>query len=483
MPAKKKKANVRGNKGGCKVGRKEESPNGGCKVGKRNPNTKEKSVATAAAKKGSAPKKPVKKAKAKSAPIKRTVGGYPAKSKAAAAIGVKAGDRLPFKKKAKKAKKSEPTEYKRKVKVGTSDRTTRSTKPKGVPDRIKAKVAKLGKDQAKMKRKVGRRIEKKAEFHKFEFAEDQIMEHHHPAYMSKHEKAEFPEGVLEDHLGYLHSESHSIAGTGGGYSKSRVGFRKSEDHPLVYSKQFQGNIDARKAKSKAKKATPKEPKYKYPTETYNIRDGEGGNFDEYAVHKGKVYKHFKFIGENRGQIDIAQPDIKDESVINKIKKLAPNEKLVRDKKKKGKAPPASGGKLPSRTKAVTETVLSGKGKDLPDLYKHGMGNAAKFELEAMLEKSKKDTAKELKAMKTAGKDYFTVKKVQGGTEYHTKAASAMAKDQERIQTRLKQYVASHGIRDAGVQEMIGKFNKFAKSAVGRARKTKMEALRRLGFID
>ena len=82
---------------------------------------------------------------------------------------------------------------------------------------------------------------------------------------------------------------------------------------------------------------PKEPKYKYPVQTYNIRDGEGGNVDEYAINNGKIYKYFRFTGERRGQIDIAQPDIKDISVINEIKKLEPNVVLVRDKKK-AKAP-------------------------------------------------------------------------------------------------------------------------------------------------
>ena len=138
MPPKKKKANVRGNKGGCKVGRKDESPKGGCKIGKRDPNKKEKTVATDAAFKGArkikvaedkakaAPKKPVKKptSRPKSAPRNQT-GGMP-KSKLAAKAGIKAGEKLPFKKKPKK--KSEPDEYKRKVKVGTSDRVTRSAK-------------------------------------------------------------------------------------------------------------------------------------------------------------------------------------------------------------------------------------------------------------------------------------------------------------------------------------------------------------------
>ena len=146
MPPKKKKANVRGNKGGCKVGRKDESPKGGCKIGKRDPNKTEKTAAMMAAFQASRKKKVA----------------AAAKSKSAAAVGVKAGDKVKFK---KKAKKSEPTEYKRKVKVGTSDRTTRSAapkpkpKPKGVSDRIKKKVAKLGKDQVKMKRKIGKNIE------------------------------------------------------------------------------------------------------------------------------------------------------------------------------------------------------------------------------------------------------------------------------------------------------------------------------------
>ena len=247
-------------------------------------------------------------------------------------------------------------------------------------------------------------------------------------------------------------------------NKSRVGFRDKKgaadedlnlrDHPLVYSKQFQANIDARKAKSKAEKAAK-------------------------SAAPKKLVSDEK-MARMRRKVEILN---RKEVALNKRKARQTGELAKKLTKEKAKASGGGGAKLPSRTKAVTETVLSGEGKDLPDLYKHGMGNAAKFELEAMLEKSKKDTAKEIKAMKTAGRDYFTVKKVQGGTEYHTKAASAMAEDQERIQTRLKQYVASHGIRDAGVQEMIGKFNKFAKSAVGRARKTKMEALRRLGFID
>ena len=174
-PKKKKKANVRGNKGGCLVGRKGETPKGGCKVGKRDPTKQERTVAAGAAFKGA---RKIKVAEDKKSAIKRPTAGQkeaarikakiaskkPAKDKTMAALGVKAGDKLPFKKKPKK--KSEPTEYKRKVKVGTSDRVTRSApkpKPKGVPDRIKAKVAQLGKDAAKMKRKVGRRIEKQNE--------------------------------------------------------------------------------------------------------------------------------------------------------------------------------------------------------------------------------------------------------------------------------------------------------------------------------
>ena len=139
MPPKKKKANVRGNKGGCKVGRKDESPKGGCKIGKRDPNKKEKTVAMMAAfqasrknkvaadKAKAAPKKPVKKptSRPKSAPRTQT-GGMP-KSKLAAKAGIKAGEKLPFKKKPKK-KAPAPDEYKRKVKVGTSDRVTRSAK-------------------------------------------------------------------------------------------------------------------------------------------------------------------------------------------------------------------------------------------------------------------------------------------------------------------------------------------------------------------
>ena len=35
-----------------------------------------------------------------------------------------------------------------------------------------------------------------------------------------------------------------------------------------------------------------------------------------------------------GQIDISEPDIKDKSIINKIKKIDPDLVLVRDKKTK-----------------------------------------------------------------------------------------------------------------------------------------------------
>ncbi len=147
MPPKKKKANVRGNKGGCKVGRKGETPKGGCKVGKRDPNKTEKTAAMMAAFQAS------RKNKVAAA----------AKSKSAAAVGVKAGDKVKFK---KKAKKSEPTEYKRKVKVGTSDRTTRSApEAKGVMKdkaakkaRIQAKVRELGKAQ------IAKKKEKKKDF-------------------------------------------------------------------------------------------------------------------------------------------------------------------------------------------------------------------------------------------------------------------------------------------------------------------------------
>ena len=156
MPPKKKKANVRGNKGGCKVGRKDESPKGGCKIGKRNPTTKEKSVAAAAAKKGGAPKKPVKKptSRPNSAPRNQT-GGMP-KSKLAAKAGIKAGEKVKFKKKA-----PAPDEYKRKVKVGSSDRTTRSAPAaKGV---IKDTAAKKARIQEKVRALGKKQVEKKKE--------------------------------------------------------------------------------------------------------------------------------------------------------------------------------------------------------------------------------------------------------------------------------------------------------------------------------
>ena len=147
MPQKKKKANVRGNKGGCKVGRKDESPKGGCKIGKRDPNKTEKTAAMMAAFQASRKKKVAAEAK----------------SKSAAAVGVKAGDKVKFK---KKAKKSEPTEYKRKVKVGTSDRTTRSApEAKGV---MKDKAAKKARIQAKVrdlgKAQIAKKKEKKKDF-------------------------------------------------------------------------------------------------------------------------------------------------------------------------------------------------------------------------------------------------------------------------------------------------------------------------------
>ena len=291
-PKKKKKANVRGNKGGCKIGRKGETPKGGCKYGKRDPTKEERKAASDAAFRGArkmkvaedkakaAPKKPVKKptSRPKSAPRNQT-GGMP-KSKLAAKAGIKAGEKLPFKKKPKK--KSEPDEYKRKVKVGTSDRTTRSAPAaKGV---IRDKAAKKARIQEKVRALGKKQVEKK-----------------------KEKKKDFT------------------------------------------------------AKPKPKpKPKEKEPKYIYPRNTYSIRDGEGGNVDEYAVHKGKVYKYFTFVGERVGQIDIAQPDINDESVINKIKKLAPKEKLVRDKAKKAakaaaapkpKVKQTAGGKLTGLTAA------------------------------------------------------------------------------------------------------------------------------------
>jgi len=170
-PKKKKKANVRGNKGGCKIGRKGETPKGGCKIGKRDPTKEERKAASDAAFRGArkmkvaedkakaAPKKPVKKptSRPKSAPRNQT-GGMP-KSKLAAKAGIKAGEKLPFKKKPKK--KSEPDEYKRKVKVGTSDRTTRSAPAaKGV---MKDKAAKKARIQEKVRALGKKQVEKKKE--------------------------------------------------------------------------------------------------------------------------------------------------------------------------------------------------------------------------------------------------------------------------------------------------------------------------------
>ena len=134
------------------------------------------------------------------------------------------------------------------------------------------------------------------------------------------------------------------------------------------------------------------------------------------------------------------------------------------------------------TKVLTSVKLSGEGMDLPDLYKHGMGNASKAELSNMLDKMAKNINAEIKKMKTAPKDYFKVVKVRGGTEYHTAAASIMNDEQKKVQIALERYIKTHGIQDSGVQEMIGKFNKQARSAVNRMRKAKGTALERLGFI-
>ena len=152
-------------------------------------------------------------------------------------------------------------------------------------------------------------------------------------------------------------------------------------------------------------------------------------------------------------------------------------------KAKAKAPAKAKGKAKAEPSKVLSSVkLGGEGMDLPDLYKHGIGNASKAELGNMLDKMGKDINAEIKKMKTADRAYFKVVKVRGGTEYHTDAANIMNQEQQEVQKALERYVKTHGIRDPGVQEMIGKFNKQARSAVNRMRKAKGDALERLGFI-
>tara|TARA_R110002167_G_scaffold337637_3_gene545125 strand:- start:1459 stop:1986 length:528 start_codon:yes stop_codon:yes gene_type:complete len=77
-----------------------------------------------------------------------------------------------------------------------------------------------------------------------------------------------------------------------------------------------------------KAAKPKKEKLIYPTQVHNIRG------EQYAVHKGKIYKYDKYSGEHGGQINIAAPDIKDKSVIDTIKNLskAPAKKAPPKKK-------------------------------------------------------------------------------------------------------------------------------------------------------
>lgn len=215
------------------------------------------------------------------------------------------------------------------------------------------------------------------------------------------------------------------------------------------------------------KPKPKKEKIIYPTKVHNIRG------EQYAVHKGKIYKYDKYSGERGGQINIAGADIKDKSVIDTIKNLSNPKAPAKKAPAKAKAEP---------TKVLSSVKLGGKGMDLPDLYKHGMGNASKVELGNMLDKMGKDINAEIKKMKTADRAYFKVVKVRGGTEYHTEAANIMNQEQQEVQKALERYVKTHGIRDPGVQEMIGKFNRQAKSAVNRMRKAKGAALERLGFI-
>ena len=89
-PKKKKKANVRGNKGGCLVGRKGETPKGGCKVGKRDPTKQERTVAAGAAFKGA---RKIKVAEDKKSAIKRPTAGQ----KEAARIKAKIASKKPAK--------------------------------------------------------------------------------------------------------------------------------------------------------------------------------------------------------------------------------------------------------------------------------------------------------------------------------------------------------------------------------------------------
>ena len=75
-------------------------------------------------------------------------------------------------------------------------------------------------------------------------------------------------------------------------------------------------VAAKPRVAKVAKVMPaKAPKIMYPVKKYSIRG------DEYAVHKGKVYKYITYIGDRTGHINIAEPDIKDMSIINEIKKL------------------------------------------------------------------------------------------------------------------------------------------------------------------
>jgi len=94
------------------------------------------------------------------------------------------------------------------------------------------------------------------------------------------------------------------------------------------------------------KPKPKKEKIIYPTKVHNIRG------EQYAVHKGKIYKYDKYSGERGGQINIAGPDIKDKSVIDTIKNLSnPKAPAKAKAPAKPKPKPSAGQKLTGLTKA------------------------------------------------------------------------------------------------------------------------------------
>ncbi len=434
-------------KGGCLVGKKEKTTKGGCKVGRKGVNYKGKAPAKAKAPakpKAKAPAKPKAKAPAKAKPKP--------KPKFTLQENIEMAERA----NTDRRKKEKMDRIKRKVAIlnrkevalnkkkarqtaNTAKKLTEAKAKKAeTKARIQGKVAKLGKMKASDRRLAGRRLE----------------------YEAKKLKAGKPAKAVSRESSAEEVEVEEVFHNGKRYFK--------DDRGQYYDPSTEEEIaDPTKTKAKAP-AKPKKEKIIYPTKVHNIRG------EQYAVHKGKIYKYDKYSGERGGQINIAGADIKDKSVIDTIKNLSnPKAPAIPKAKGKAKAEP---------TKVLSSVKLGGKGMDLPDLYKHGMGNASKIELGNMLDKMGKDINAEIKKMKTADRAYFKVVKVRGGTEYHTEAANIMNQEQQEVQKALERYVKTHGIRDPGVQEMIGKFNRQAKSAVNRMRKAKGAALERLGFI-